>query len=361
VTKRGVAKRGVAAVVRPKILRAGSLAAAALLLAPAQVQTGVPADFFELLRTRIGVSSHDLAVTLPAGRAVAMLLPVRQKGEVSVAGVERLRVPLEFFLDAFREAQVVKRDQQVLQIREFSDPPSLQDLQSLKLAPEEIQALSTCSPDDCSVKLSAPMMQQLRGMAGAPSIENRFGELMLQLVTQYLEKGDSAMISYADKRPAVSSLDEFHALLQEFDWLREYAPPLYDCLESFSGKSCPDVKSFVYWSSAKFGFKRVFSITQMTIYRTTRAQRPWDFIAFKQIYADHYFEGSLGLAVLAEQSAGPINPELWVLYVNRSLTDAFGGWLGPLMRSITQQRSRSALEENLLELKENFEGRYSRR
>ena len=331
----------------------------ALFLASASAQGPTPgaADFFELLRTRIGVSSHDLAVTLPAGRALAMLLPVRQQREVAVAGAERLRVPLEFFLDGFRAMPVFKRGQQVLQIREFSDPPRLQDLELLKLPPGEIQALSACMPGNCSVKLSDPMMAQFRA-GGAPSLESVFRNLILQFVAQYLEKGDSAMITYADKLPAVRSLDEFRALLQEFDWLKDSAPPLYECLESFPGKSCPEIESLVYWSSAKFGLKPVFSITHMMIYRTTKNGRPWVFIAFKQIYADHYFDGSLGLAVVAQQSGGPTDPELWVLYINRSRIDALGGLFGPLKKSIAQQRSRAALQKNLVELKKGFESRY---
>ena len=110
--------------------------------------------------------------------------------------------------------------------------------------------------------------------------------------------------------------------------------------------------------TAKFGLKPVFTVTQVMIYRTVRASRPWVFIAFKQVYADHYFDASLGLAVLAEQSAVPTKPALWVLYVNRSWTDALGGWLGPLKRNITQRRSRKAIQNSLLELKEKLEHQF---
>ena len=147
----------------------------------------------------------------------------------------------------------------------------------------------------------------------------------------------------------------FLGLVSEFGWLRAEAPPLYECLVAFSGVLCPQIESFLYWSIAKFGLKPVFTITHVMIYRTVRDGEPWVFIAFKQIYADHYFDASLGLAVLAEQSADPANPMLWILYINRSRTDALKGFLGPLKRSIAEHRSHEAILKSLLQLKQRFE------
>ena len=306
------------------------------------------------------MSDHNLAVTLPAGRSVALVLPFHQSGEVAVAGVERLRVPLEFFLNAFREIPTFKRGQQLLMIHEFSDPPRLQDLQSLILPPAEIQALSECAPGSCGVKLSTSMMDHFRGKGvDIASGERLCRDLMIQYVTQYLEKGNPAMLTYADTVPAIRSWDEFRVLLQEVDWLSEAAPPLYNCLESFSGKACPQIESSIYWSNARFGLKPVFSITHLMIYRQW-AGRPWAFIAFKQIYADHYFDTSLGLALLVEQSAGPANPVLWVLYLNGSRVDALKGWLGPLKAAIVTRRSVGAMRRNLRDLKGDLEKQYSR-
>ncbi len=338
------------------------IAVAALFgIAPAQQPTSGPPQFFQLLRNRVGVSDRELSVALPAGQALAFLLPIHGKGEIAAAGVERIGVPLEFFLDSFREMPVIERGRQTLLVREFSNPPREQDLQPLVLRQEDIQALPGCTPGDCSVKLSAAMIEQFRSQAaGNSSTEHLFRDLILQYLTQYLEKGNSGMITYADKVPVVQSSDAFRALLKEFDWLSDAAPPLYDCLESFSGNACPQIESFFYWSSVRFGLKPVFSITHLMLYRTVQGGLPWVYIAFKQIYADHYFDVSLGLAVLVEQSAGPADPALWVLYINRSHTDALKGWLGTLKRTIAQRRSRAAMQKHLLELKANLEGKYSR-
>jgi len=332
-------------------------------VASSQPPIAGPPEFFQLLQTHVGVTDHDLSVTLPTGRALTLLLPVHEKGEIAVAGVERLRVPLEFFLNVFREMPSVgptlERGQEALVFGEFSSPPREPDLQSLVLRQDDIHALPRCMPGDCSVKLSARMMDQLREQApGTTRIEHVFRDLILQYLSQYLEQGNSVMMTYADKLPAIRSSDESRTLLHSVDWLSQAAPPLYDCLESFSGNSCRQIESFVYWFSATFGLKPVFSITHVMIYRTLRGGQPWVFIALKQVYADHYFDGSLGLAVLVEQSAGPTNPALWILYLNRSHTDALKGWLGPVERIIAKHRSSTAMQRTLLDLKDELERRY---
>lgn len=319
----------------------------------------IPPEFLQLLLRHVGVSDHDLTVTLPAGGAVAMLLPVHDNAEVAVAGVERLRVSLPSFLDALRHEPPFRSGQQALLVGEFSDPPRQQDLQPLTLSQQDIQALGGCKPGNCSLKLSATMMERFRDQ-GQGSLPGLFQEAILQYLTQYRKQGNPAMIVYADKSTSVSSLDEFHTVLREYSWLSVEAPPLYACLDSFAGGACPEIESFYYWSSAKFGFKVVFSVTHVMIDRTMRAGRPWVFIAFKQIYADHYFNASLGVAVLAEQSSAPSNPELWVLYMNRSRTDALTGFLGPLKRSVTKSRSRAAMQNSLLQLKQRLENSSSR-
>lgn len=344
-----------------RIMRSGPLIPFLLLIGVAAAQQpAVGPELFQLLRKNVGISARDLSAGLLTRRALAVVLPAHERGEVAVAGVECLHVPLEFFLDAFTVMPTLKRGHQVLQIRHFSSPPVQQDLQPLVLGPQDVQALSRCTPGDCGVKLSAAMMEHFRSRGlRHSSLDDDFRKAILQYVDRYLAGGNAAMITYDDKIPPVPSLAEFRALLHEVNWLNQTAPPLYKCLDSFSGAACPQIDSFVYWSSALFGLKPVFSVTQTMIDRTVRVDRPWLFIAFKQLYADHYFDGSLGLAVLVEQSADPANPELWVAYINRTHTDALSGWLGPLKRSIAERRSRGAMQRTLLDLKATLESKYS--
>jgi hypothetical protein len=342
------------------IMRSGPFLALALLLGTASAQQKVvgPSEFFQMLQNDVGVSDDDLS-TIEAGREFATVLPVHTKGEVAVAGVERIRVPLKFFLNAFTAMPTLKRGHQVLQIRDFSSPPREQDLQTLVLTPQDIQALLRCIPGNCDVKLSAAMMDHFHGQGlRAATLDDDFRKVILEYLNRYLKVGNAAMITYDDKIPPIRSLGEFLGLLHETGWLNQTAPPLYNCLASFSGAACPQIDSFVYWSNALFGLKPVFSVTQTMIDQTVRAGHPWVFVGFKQLYADHYFDGAFGLAVLVEQSADSAHPVLWVLYINRTHTDALSGWLGPIKRAIAERRSRGAMQKTLLDLKASLERKY---
>ena len=338
------------------------LRAAILLLTAARAwdTPAEPENLIQLLQEQTAMTGSDLA-GLRAGKAIAKVLPEHEKGEIVVAGAIRISVPLQFFLNAFRNLSTLERGRQALIVHEFSDPPEQSDLQSLALAPEDINAMSRCRPGSCSVKLSAEMMEQLRQPESATAAVdqnltgNLFRSLILHNVAEYLEEGDQAMITYADKRPPVLASEVYLGLLNEFDWLSNYAPPLYECLQSYLGRPCPDVDGFLYWSTAKFGLKPVFAVTHAMIYKTSRQGQPWVFIAFKQIYADHYFEGSLGVAVLVEESAGP---GLWGVYINRSRTDSLQGWLAPIKRAIAESKSREAMQTDLTQLKQSVESQY---
>ena len=119
----------------------------------------------------------------------------------------------------------------------------------------------------------------------------------------------------------MQSADAFRQLLGQFDWLGAYSPPLQTCLQTFSGRPCPQVESVFSWSTAKFGLRPLSTLTHTMIQKSSLAGKPAVFIALKQIYADHYFDAALGLAVLGEDSAEPSHPAVWLAYVERSQTD----------------------------------------
>jgi len=324
-----------------------------------------PGDLIEFLREQAGLTAGDLDA-LQSGQTITRILPHHKKGELAVAAATRMSVPLEFFVNAFRRLPTLERGPQTLIVREFSDPPREADLQPLVLDPKDVQDLSQCVPGDCGLKLSAEMMQRIRaesgGAAGNPPavINGAFRQQLFDYVIAYLSKGNSALITYADKLPPVRSMDAFLGVQKEFDLLRREAQPLYQCLESYSGQPCPQVDSLLYWSSAKFGLKPVLSVNDMLTYQTVRNGKPWVSIAFKQIYADHYFVASLGVVILVSDSDVPSQPRLWVVYVNRSQTDGLAGLFGPLKRGVVEHRSRVTAQKDLLELKSSLEAQYSR-
>lgn len=200
------------------------------------------------------------------------------------------------------------------------------------------------------------MMDLLHDSHGS---QGQFRNLIFEYLSRYLQNGNAAMITYADKRPPVQSADAFRQLLGQFDWLGAYSPPLQTCLQTFSGRPCPQVESVFSWSTAKFGLRPLSTLTHTMIQKSSLAGKPAVFIALKQIYADHYFDAALGLAVLGEDSAEPSHPAVWLAYVERSQTDDLQSWLGPVEKAVAEQKARSALQKDLAAVKVRLERRYS--
>ena len=312
-------------------------------------------QFSELLIARAGARNHDLDVVIPSGGVFAAVLRHSRAGEVAVAGAARIPVTIDFFIARLRAIESFKSGPAILGIGRFSDPPHGQNLAHLSLQRSELDALAACRPGKCNLKLSEEMINRLRGsiprVGPGAGLEHEFRSALLDYVSDYTQKGTPAMIVYNDDRPPVQTSAEFIDLLRQFGWLNEFAPPLFEALQSGLPASGPQVDHFLYWSKEKFGLKPVISVTHVMILRVVIAGRPWAFVGSKQIYADHYFEASLGLTVLTEESADPANPSLLIAYFNRSQSDGLRGWLGSLQRAIVERRARSGMVKNLTEMK----------
>lgn len=165
----------------------------------------VPEPVLNLVR-QIGIKDNHLSRVLSSGKPLVKVLPKHGHAEIAIAGAERIRVPLEFFLNVFRATPTLKRGSQVVQIHEFSNPQRAQDLAAFQLKSPDIQALPGCSPGDCSVKLSASMMDQFQGTgiegpAAPTAVQDAFDTAVIEYLKRYLSEGDAAMITYADKLP----------------------------------------------------------------------------------------------------------------------------------------------------------------
>ena len=112
-------------------------------------------------------------------------------------------------------------------------------------------------------------------------------------------------------------------------------------------------RDVIYWVKEDYGFKPVLSIVHGVVYQPpARADRAY--VVQKQIYANHYFDGSLALATAlsaTEQGA----PVTYLVYVNRSRGDMLRGGLGGLKRNAAQSQARKAAQETLGTIKSQLE------
>jgi len=339
----------------------GGLLAFLLCAAPVWTQTDSrqPHGF---LQKYFAFSNQDLAA-IEAGKIVAKLPRASDKREIAALGVVRLNVSKELFLEKFMDIESFKKGEIVGQVRKFSSPPRPSDLQELELELEHLNALKSCNVGDCKIKMPAELIQRIKKEINwsSPDHKDRVTALtrqfLLDYVRAYLKDGDAALVSYADRAYPDRLADEVRSLLEQSPYLSETAPDLFKCLADFPRAQLPGTESFIYWSKEKArGFKTVLGLTHVTVYRQKLARGSQIIIASKQLYANHYFEGSLALTWLVEAEAGAEETGCYLIYLNRSRMDALRGGMSWLKRYLARGRIRDALVKNLELTREKLEG-----
>ncbi len=315
----------------------------------------MPQELAKFLTSRIGLTAKELA-SVRQGKVIAKVLPSKQQ-EVAVFGVVLVKAPADFFMARFRDIESYKKGTSVPLVKKFSDPPRIEDLAQLNVDEEDFDALKNCRIGNCDVKLSAAAIERLAKEIdwNAPDAIEQVNELarvaLLEYVRRYLTGGNMALNEYNDKKKPLRIADQFDAILKASPYIYDYEPEFYEYLREYPAKHLDDSEDFIYWSKEKFGLKPVISVTHVSIY--SRPGTEHKLIASKQIYASHYFEASLGLtAVVVAQSQ---DPSFYLLYLNRSRSDALRGGFSGLASGQVKRSARSGLQENMKKIKLSIE------
>jgi hypothetical protein len=323
----------------------------------------LPPEPHAFLSRHLGFSSAELA-TLDAGEILVNLPKTAETREVAAFAVARVDVPTDFFLEKFRDIENFKKTKNVLQIGKFGNPPRLSDLQGLIVDAADIEDLKRCKVKSCDFKMSAKFIERFRKEVDWTSASSRdratqlVRQMLLEQLQDYLKAGNAALVQYDDKPSALALAGEMRSLLKPVPYMYGYTATFQKYLEEYPLTPTGDAgfEDFVYWSKEEFGMKPVISLTHVTIHRR-RPGASDAIIASKGIYASHYFESSLGLTSLVG-SGGP-DTTRYLIYVNRSRTDALRGMLSGLKRSLIGGRLRDGVKKNIEMLKAKLEAQYT--
>jgi len=327
--------------------------------APAPAQTSAE-DFRKVLREQATFTADDLS-GLEQGQIVAKLLPAKDKREVAVCGVVRLPVRPEVFLQFTRDNVAQLNNRAILQIGKFSNPPAIEDLQTLTLEKRDIEDLKRCTVQSCSLKMSAAMIERMHNEVdwNAPDYPVQatlvFRQMLLDYVRDYLARGSGALMEYSDPNHGVSIDEELRSLLDASIYFNQFAPEFTKYLRSFPAPKLAGAENSIFWSKLKFGLKPVITITHVVIYPRTAQSAPQVLVASKQIYADHYFDSSLALSAFVNVPGSGASGGPYLLYTNRSRADALGGLFSGLKRSIVESEAMGSLQSILQEQKLKME------
>lgn len=333
--------------------------------ASASAPAAIPPETQALLRRQLGFSASELTA-IDQGHPAVRSLKGGDRHEVATAGAVRIDVPLGLFVDRFNDIVSFKRSSLVLQIGKFSSPPRLDDLERLALDRTDLDALRRCRVGNCALQLSASQITRFGQEVNwsEPDARGRanrlFREMLIESVTAYQTGGNSALPEYRDRANPVRAADEFREVVAHSSSLLHDAPELTEYLMEYPLATSPRVQDFMYWSREQFGLKPVVSVTHAIVYTPEPGGVADLMIASKQIYASHYFDGSLALTRAAvDRAAGGNQAGFYMLYANRTRSASLPPVIGGIIRRVINGRTKSGMEEQLRLTKQRLEAEYA--
>jgi hypothetical protein len=340
------------------LLLVGVFAVCFLLLA-LNGETPPPDSLSAFLQKQLAFTPADLDA-LDQGQVIARLPKTPETREVAAFAIMQLNVPADFFLKRVQDIVNFKKSNNVLQIGKFSDPPRPEDLSTLTLDASEIETIRRCRVAKCDLKLSATMIERFRNEVNwsAPDYQARASALMREIlfdhVRTYLKSGNAALGEYSDRPYKLNLADEFRSLVEPAAYMYRYKPELRHFLLDFPNSRPEHGESFIYWSKEKFGLKPVVSVTHIAVQRLSRSAYSDVVIASKGIYANHYFDASLGLTAFVHDGDSE-ESQTYLIYINRSKADALRGVFGGLKRSLISSSLKDGAKKNMEIIKQKLE------
>ncbi len=296
--------------------------------------------------------SDGLAVLLRGMRgstsATARAVATRHGRELLVAGA----VPVEWNLDEF-QAQVrtierFKTGGEVIAVRSIGKGDA-QEFSSVPMPASELDALRNCRAGSCSWRMPAAWIERLRREVDWDRPGSRDGswrivrEEISDLISAYRRLGLTSLPQYCDKSRTLHASREMRELLEASAGI--LPAEMIQHMVAYPHSKLAGAEERLYWSLDRIGHRPVFSITHMTIYRASQGSL---YIAARQIYGNHYLDGSIGVTRLQPNAS---NPRLSHLeYINRSRLDLLEGAFSGLRRAILEDAVRKTMQRCLGEI-----------
>ena len=317
-----------------------------------------PQGLREFLRSR-GFTAAELQA-LDRGEAIAKslgaeMVGVNETAEVVVGGAVRVDVPRDVFVAAVRNVQGFRNDGMV-SIGIINPAPQASDFGAVSLPADDLRELRSCKPGDCSVKLPRAIIAELRAKVDwrAPDHAeqvNRFArEHLLAAMKAYLREGTTAFLTLEDKPKQVSLDQNFRELLQKTPELLVYYPEIHAFMLEFPKRPLEGSESVFYWSLNSFGLKPTLTLTHAAGYAPKGTEDV--VVLWKQLYASHYFNGSLGVTAYRSEPGAS-----YVAHVDRVRADGLGGAFGGIKRGKMAGAMAGSLKKFLEATRTNLRAR----
>lgn len=315
------------------------------------------------LTSTFNLSKPDLD-RVDAGQVVTRTMDAADKREVATFGIVRIKMTPEFYVKRLQDIVTFKKNEEVLQIGAFGAPPTVAEMAGMTLDDHDIRSLRRCRVGACGLQLPAAAITKFQKEIdwtrpdAAQQAERLLRQTLVDYTAAYTKAGAGAAMEYADEPTPMNLSREWTSLMgtdvpgwKTFPALRQY-------LAEYPASDMPGMVDLLYWSKEKVSRRTVVSVTHLAIMKTTQ-ESPADFaIASRQIFATHYFDASLGLTLLVRDRSAA-TPTTYLVYLNRSRVDIFGGLFGAMARHIVSGKARGTVEDFLGRLQRSLEKQFT--
>jgi hypothetical protein len=328
-----------------------------LLLFLSVTKADSPDEPYKFFREFAALNEEQISA-LRSGKAVAKVIESPTPDEVYVFGSVYVEATPESYLKLASDIDALRKLPSYLAIQSFSDPPKLSDLESFRLEEQDITELKNCKTGHCQIQLPTEAIEDFQHSIdwSAPDVANevnrRARDLALQALTEYMKGGNTALGTYHDKKHPAEVAETFASLIGRFDALPVYLPELNEYLLDYPKLKSENVQSGFYWEKVNFGLKPTFRIVQKIVYRAAIGKESVYAVAEKQIYASHYFQTALDLAVCVKD---PQRSGFYIITVKGSKQAGLTGLKGSIVRKVAVDKTRSSLERVLVTIKQKLE------
>lgn len=288
-----------------------SLVVALLALHPGPMQgQETPAPLVRFLRQGIGLDSAQLLL-IERGDAVVKVLDTRDRRDVAVFGIIAADVPRDTYVGRVRDFRTSLRTPTRSRLGIFSDPAVATDVAAVTISPRDVADMKDCRPGDCVVKLPAADMQRIRETVNfsAPDIQAQLSAYarrrLVEYVTDYRRRGDSAMAIYDDRgNMNVRASEAFAGMLGESPYVYQNVPSIGAYFSAYPRDTLPGATEVLFWSEDVLPRLRpVLSVTHQIVYTPPELPEV-TIVAAKQLYANHYFEAAVDLTCVVDRQGG---------------------------------------------------------
>ncbi|PYP20740.1 MAG: hypothetical protein DMD54_00425 [Gemmatimonadetes bacterium] len=284
-----------------------------------------PAELTTFLQQRIGLDRAQLA-SIERGDAIVKILDTENKRDVAVFGIIAVDVPRESYVARLQDLPSSLRTPTRARFGIFHVPATAADVESATVAAQDVADVKHCRPGDCKIKMPATDMQRLHAEIdwSAADAGNQLDAYvrrrLVEYVTDYRTRGDSAMLVY-DDRGGVHASDAFAALLTQSPYVYQDIPSLRQYLAEYPHAPLDGARELLFWADDSMsGVRPILSVTHMVVY-TPPELSGVTVVASKQIFANHFFEGAFDLMAIIDRASTGAKPGSYLVLLRRCRFD----------------------------------------